>query len=142
MDGTLETFADGVADTCTVVIMDERFREITVTEEAITLDAVCFDLCSVCEIIDNTFEAAGEQLRFHLQPNPATDQTLVSWQEVSGASTLQIKVFNATGQVIDQYNIASIEQQLLLDTRSLASGLYLIQLSNGEQQATKKLIVR
>ncbi|MEO0727469.1 MAG: FG-GAP-like repeat-containing protein [Bacteroidota bacterium] len=142
MDGILETFADGVADTCTVVIMEERFREITVAEDPIALEAVCFDLCATCEIIDNTFEAVGDQLRFSLQPNPATEQTLISWPETPGASTLQIKVFNATGQVIEQYNVASLEQQLMLDTRNLAGGLYLIQLSNGERQATKKLMVR
>ncbi|MEL6660020.1 MAG: T9SS type A sorting domain-containing protein, partial [Bacteroidota bacterium] len=62
--------------------------------------------------------------------------------EIPGASTLQIRVFNATGQVIEQYNIASIEGQLLLDTKNLAGGLYLIQVSNSERQVTKKLIVR
>ncbi|MEL6973130.1 MAG: T9SS type A sorting domain-containing protein, partial [Bacteroidota bacterium] len=141
MDGVLETFADGVADTCTVVIMEERFRGVTVAEEPITLEAVCFDLCATCEIIDNTFEARVDQLRFSLQPNPATDQALISWPELPGASTLQIKVFNATGQVIEQYKVASAEQQLLLSTRNLAGGLYLIQLSNRERQVTKKLIV-
>ncbi|MEL7426177.1 MAG: FG-GAP-like repeat-containing protein [Bacteroidota bacterium] len=142
MDGVLETFADGVADTCTVVIMEERFREVTVAEEPIALEAVCFDLCATCEIIDNTLEAPVDELSFSLQPNPASEQALISWPEIPGASTLQIRVFNATGQVIEQYNIASIERQLLLDTKNLAGGLYLIQVSNSERQVTKKLIVR
>ena len=141
MDGVLETFANGVANTCTVVIMEERFREITVAEVPLTLDAVCFERCSTCEIINNTIEATAEQIRFRLQPNPATDQTLITWQEIPSANDLEISVFNATGQVIEEFKVANVQKQLLLDTKDLASGLYLIQLSTGRQLAREKLIV-
>ncbi len=141
MNGILETFENGLADTCTVLIEGERFRSITVEDQALELEHVCFDDCNYCIAVNTTEEHQESKWDFKVQPNPAYEMTLISW-ETTSSPMVKVQVINAVGQVIQSIELSSWDQQYLLDTRQFASGFYLIQMESGEEKAVKKLIVR
>lgn len=141
MSGVLETYPAGQADSCTVDVMGTRFRSITVEEEIIDLEAVCFDLCFYCDPTNSTEAPVSQEWNFRIQPNPAKDQTLLSW-DLAPSPQMRIQVINTVGQTVRTVTLSSLQQQYTLDTDQLASGFYLIQLESGKEKAVKKLIVR
>ncbi len=142
MDGTLEAFATGLADTCTLDLSGEHFRAITVEDIALELEPVCFELCYSCEvIIDNvtTLDLGTWTLQIH--PNPASKQTLVSWKPDTG-DHIQIRLINAVGQIVEHFELASEKKELLLSTNNLPAGIYWVILETEGIYLTQKLVIQ
>lgn len=76
----------------------------------------------------------------NLYPNPAQDYTVVS---VSGleSGTTNFQVFDVSGRIIRQEELpASNSNEWSLDTKDFASGVYIIQIQNGESKQRLRLI--
>lgn len=79
--------------------------------------------------------------QFSLYPNPADDRfTLELLNPLKRDAS--VKIMDLRGQVIQEAKLQSGEMKLDLNAGSLSSGVYLLQLQSGNQQASKKLIVR
>ncbi len=82
---------------------------------------------------DTTFS----QLQWSVAPNPAGEQTIVSFQ---GASDGLIRVFNATGQLQGRYAVQG--EQLILSTEHWPAGIYFLQWEQAKRTDVKKLLVK
>jgi hypothetical protein len=141
MNGTMETFPIGQADTCTVDLFGERFRVITVEDTALELELVCFELCFSCEIVDNVTAPMPEVQRFKIQPNPTSGQTTLSW-EANGGDQIQIRLTNTMGQVVKQFELPAGKEELLISTNDLPAGIYWVILETEGIYLTQKLVVQ
>jgi hypothetical protein len=84
--------------------------------------------------------ALGQEMRIF--PNPAEAQVRISLPSVGKSNTAIIRVFNHVGQAVLS-NEQSTEGQLLeLDTSSLPSGVYTLQVQAGARNYSEKLVVR
>jgi len=77
---------------------------------------------------------------FEVFPNPASDQVSI---KLSGFDTrINVQVFNKLGQMVMQKQVQQIGTELIetLDVDKLGSGMYLIQISDGQRKASQKLV--
>ena len=76
-----------------------------------------------------------------LSPNPSVVSTTIS-VAMAKPSTVDLKVYSTTGQLVKQEKLyADRLLQHTINCEGWANGLYLIQLSDGQQQITKKWVV-
>ena len=87
----------------------------------------------------NTLEVAGARL--DIWPNPTPGPVRIS---LTGdlVGTLDVTVFAANGQRLRDYQLPTLAGQQLLDLTGLPAGLYLLRISNGQSQATARVIVQ
>jgi hypothetical protein len=78
-----------------------------------------------------------------LYPNPSTAWTAIDLSLTGRVDNAYLRVLDATGRQMQQLNVAAATTQLVLDTRSLAPGLYLVELFNaGQRLQSEQLIVQ
>jgi hypothetical protein len=76
------------------------------------------------------------ELPFEVWPNPTTDQIRIQFQDTNEPMT--VSILNMQGHVIGQKrNIVSGSE---LEMSTLASGIYIVQMSNGKEYGYKKLV--
>jgi len=84
--------------------------------------------------------------QFSIYPNPTTDKTvnLVYDEEQLTASINTIKIYSSTGQKVYQTNLNTNSgfYNKSLDLSSLASGIYVLQFTSGNNSITKKLVLK
>ncbi|MEO1437379.1 MAG: T9SS type A sorting domain-containing protein, partial [Bacteroidota bacterium] len=90
--------------------------------------------------LENRTEVAED--RFTVFPNPAKDQLQIEIN-LETASTITIRLFNLTGQLVNQANLEAPSgiTQFPMDIQSLPKGTYFIQLDHGGHTAAKKIVV-
>ncbi|NMH29642.1 T9SS type A sorting domain-containing protein [Flavobacterium silvaticum] len=69
-----------------------------------------------------------------IYPNPASDKLNVRW--TNAASSVSYKVYNAFGSITMSGNIVGEK----LDVSSLATGIYMIQLTDGTNEVTRRIV--
>ncbi len=72
----------------------------------------------------------------NIYPNPATKQLNVNI--TSSTETVNVKIFNSIGQIIDDFDVKSKNTQI--DLSSFSKGLYFIGIDNGVENLLKKFI--
>jgi len=78
-----------------------------------------------------------------LYPNPSTVWTAIDLTLAGGLDNAHVRVMDATGRQLQQWNVAHATTQLVLDTRTLSPGLYLVELFNaGQRLQSEQLIVQ
>ena len=88
-------------------------------------------------------EEAEVQALLSLFPNPATTWAVVSLELPAGTKQSTLRILDLTGKEVYQQVVALEQPQLVLDTRELAPGAYLVEISgNNGVLATEKLIVQ
>lgn len=88
-------------------------------------------------------EEAEVQALLSLYPNPATTWAVVSLELPAGTKQSTLRILDLTGKEVYQQVVALEQPQLVLDTRELAPGAYLVEISgNNGVLATEKLIVQ
>ncbi len=100
--------------------------------------------CTSTEQIVVSMSATGEQvgnLLFEVLPNPS-DGLFTLKMDLPTFTSLDLTVFDVVGRQVfaSQMEGAGVVQQPL-DLRALASGTYLLRVSNGKQWGVKKLVV-
>ncbi|MBK8965335.1 MAG: M43 family zinc metalloprotease [Saprospiraceae bacterium] len=80
---------------------------------------------------------------FAMWPNPATDQLTVD-VPLEGDSDVQVTIFDAAGKAAVQQNRLMVkgENRFELSLQTLNNGVYFVQVRNGEQMHTRKLVVQ
>jgi len=74
---------------------------------------------------------------FNLYPNPATDRVTIRMEE---SSQYNVRVFDMTGKSL--MNSKFDGQEYLMDISELKSGMYMLQISDGELSLSKKLLIK
>lgn len=82
-------------------------------------------------------------LRITNYPNPVTDQVTLKWQ-VPSRMPVSVNLYDATGRMMRNLYTANAEARvgtLTMDTKSLATGIYLVRLETAKGSATRKLVI-
>ena len=78
-----------------------------------------------------------------LQPNPTSNWSVAKVQLGAEDATATLRVLDVTGKVVLNYRVTGKEPQVVLDTRVLGPGAYLVELLGPtEKLASEKLIVQ
>jgi len=113
-------------------------RVLTVGDMPMVLDPVCFSYCVTCNVVavDETEFEAG----LALQPNPASGQTFLQYN-FKEALDLQVTMTNNLGQVLQAWNLENAQSGTLqLDISSVPAGVYFVQITDGANLVTKRLV--
>ncbi|MGH1438444.1 MAG: T9SS type A sorting domain-containing protein, partial [Lewinella sp.] len=139
--GIIETLEEDVLNNCSETVNDIRQRPLLVIEEQpITLDTVCFNECIEC-IIDDVDQALTDLMVLELQPNPAKDHSRLICKNAPLARK-KIRLINAIGQIVEQFELAAEDDELLISTNHLPAGIYWINLEIEGIRLIKKLIIQ
>jgi Secretion system C-terminal sorting domain len=133
----LNGWETGIPADCSVA--PDGNRAVTVGDVALEIPIVCFQECADCIIIsvdENDFASA-----LNVYPNPTSNATQVIYN-FNETVDLNITVSNTIGQQL--YNVALGEVQHgthNIDLKNFATGVYFIQMTDGTNNLTKRLVV-
>ena len=115
-------------------------RYIVATAANQSLPRVCFEECdNVCDA--GAISEADLINGISLYPNPATDFATLNYS-FAEANSLTIKVFNGLGQMVSSDFISNVTNGTHgISVKDFATGIYMVQISNGTHQVTKRLHV-
>lgn len=92
----------------------------------------------------NSIDNIAENIDFHtIYPNPSIDKAHLLFTTKEVKESVQLSIYNITGKLIENVNI---QPQLGLNTVSIntgnyQSGMYIVQINNGAEVVSQKLIV-
>ncbi|WP_442265258.1 reprolysin-like metallopeptidase [Tenacibaculum sp. ZS6-P6] len=95
-------------------------------------------------VINNTASVEDFSFNnFNLFPNPSNGKFNVSF-DVLNTEEVKLRVFDFSGRLVENVAYKNVSNKFTteLDLEKLNSGLYLLQIENGNQQTTKKLIIK
>ncbi len=94
------------------------------------------------EVTEMEVPVIFEEAEFGMYPNPATDQLTVEVPMQADAD-VTVSVLDPAGKLaIQQHRTMSKgDNRMTLDVRTLPNGVYFVQVRNGEQSFTRKLVV-
>jgi hypothetical protein len=77
-----------------------------------------------------------------ITPNPASNITAVRYS-LPAAGLVSFKLYNITGSLVKSYANATPSQDgaLMIDTKLLPSGVYVMRFNSGEITVTRKLVI-
>jgi len=84
------------------------------------------------EVIENRSEEIPTiiELKFDIYPNPTSQQLSIQWQ-AAGEQSMNLKLYNALGQVVHVQNVkTATANDVKWNVESLASGIYLLEIRN------------
>jgi Secretion system C-terminal sorting domain len=84
----------------------------------------------------------GLEMGVNLYPNPANSGLVVNLTNLDKTSDVTISIISIDGRIITRQQIANADrsQRVEMNVESIASGLYLVQVSNGSNNATMTLV--
>ena len=97
----------------------------------------CNQTATVLVNVTTGISNISNALNFSIYPNPAHSQLLVTVEAFNGSTTLSLK--NILGQTMISQTITA--QQTELELNSLANGVYLVEVRDGDKAAVKQLVV-
>lgn len=75
-------------------------------------------------------------------PNPFTSNTIINYQLPANSSNAIMGVFDLTGKMLLQYNLAKAGNQINISGSTLAAGVYIYSLIvNGNEMISKKMVL-
>ena len=103
--------------------------------------ATCFGTCDTnAECVSGVKDLHKDEFVFDLSGNPAgSGITRLTFGDHLGAEK-NVSVTNLTGRIIDQFIVGKYQQAFILQTNSLAPGVYLITVTAGDRFYTRKLV--
>ena len=132
-----EQFEDG--DTCTITDASGQFvnRFVTVGTMPMT---ICkgWNTCLDCDQLIATRELLLNNNLFTLRPALATETTQVMFAAPTRVET--IRLFTATGQLVQQMNVGALLTDYQLDLAPLSAGVYLVSVQTTDGVATRRLV--
>ncbi len=85
---------------------------------------------------------APKQMRLLLQPNPAVNRVVVNYASLASASFKTLRVVDATGKVVHLATLGNNSYgSYPMNTDALQKGIYFVQLIDGGQVATSRLLI-
>ena len=132
----LDGWEDLIPDDCTLGGFGNRY--VVVGDTDMTVDLVCFNECIDCVVNTDDLEF---QNAISIYPNPASNSTNVIY-DFDKANDLRIDLMNNLGQQISSELLSGAQNGThQLGLANLATGIYFIQITNGEQTMVEKLFV-
>jgi hypothetical protein len=110
--------------------------------DGIVNDAEDYDFHVGIYIIDGT---AGNEDAFatslSLYPNPVSGDVVTVNMNAASSAAVNVAIYNTLGQQVINKSFDQVNQSITIDNLSnLAKGMYLIRITNGDQQSTLKFI--
>ena len=99
-------------------------RQITITSDTI-INEVCFESCSDC--IEASINKMASINMVSIAPNPSNTVSIVNINSSNGTFTISVK--DITGRTLMNYE--NVTDSVTVQTTSLNSGFYLLNISNG-----------
>lgn len=78
---------------------------------------------------------------FNIYPNPAKGEITVSSEQLKINSMVEIKIFNTDGKTVLLQHHKTTANNFKLPIANLPTGIYFVQLSEGEKRAVRKMVV-
>jgi hypothetical protein len=85
-----------------------------------------------------------DQARLHIYPNPASQELFIGYN-YGKTALVEVAIVDLSGRIIQRKDFGMLSagpHTLHMDISSLKHGIYLVQLKNGDQTLSNKLIVR
>ncbi|MBK7965487.1 MAG: VCBS repeat-containing protein [Bacteroidetes bacterium] len=79
-------------------------------------------------------------LDINLSPNPTSDFCLLNIQSVSANSKFQVFISDVSGRIL--FSSTTLQKQMQLNTSTLSSGIYILQVSTNGYVTSKKLCIQ
>ncbi len=131
---------ESVDASCTEVVNNVNFRATTVGTEDMMVDMVCFGQCPSVSCVVGIDELAFSQA-LDLFPNPATDVATLNYN-FSERLDINVRVTNSLGQVVRTHNLGNVQAGTLnIDVTDFATGMYFVDVTDGQNSVTKRLFV-
>lgn len=130
-DGAEDDFPDSGCGT-------NNNRFLTVGDSDTALDLVCFNQCADCIVgVEETAFATA----LSLFPNPTSNATSVTYNFAETVD-LDITVSNTIGQQLYTASLGAVQNGVhQIDLTKFAAGIYFVQMTDGTNNLTKRLIV-
>ncbi len=77
----------------------------------------------------------------NIYPNPASTEVNVSWNIGTVNSNATVRIFDINGRMVAKHMSASSAFEQRLDISALETGMYMVEVTNGDLKTTKKLQV-
>ncbi len=89
-----------------------------------------------------TPEEETENLSIQIFPNPTNNLLNIDVQGITPQTSLQLEIYDIQGQQIaDQKYTVSMNSTFTFDISTLASGIYIVSVNNGEEFTQKKVVI-
>jgi len=92
----------------------------------------------------NTMNQTDElkDVRILINPNPTRDLIKLGYN-LTTTGLINIRLYNVNGELVKSYSIPTSSQSgsIMIETKTLPSGVYILRLNSGEISVTKKLIL-
>jgi hypothetical protein len=92
------------------------------------------NLITRLETISNSFHA-------FLLPNPAQEQVRISIQKPDNLADTYIRLVSMTGVVVRNEKLAADTTEPDINLNQLSKGIYLVEITHGNERVVKRLIV-
>lgn len=78
----------------------------------------------------------------NVYPNPATDKAVLNITASDASASTEVAVYDMKGNVVRTFTkVAGDDSSIEINTSDLNNGVYVVKVSNGEQQHTAKMVV-
>jgi hypothetical protein len=143
----LENLPEGV----TAYLKDDYTEELTELQQGVNSIAFTVDAAIQGSISTNRFSIAFdveslsnedfEESAFEFYPNP-TDAILSINLGSYQATNTKVKIYDVTGRLLMQTNFTTNESIIQIDMSQLNTGLYFVEVAEGNQKFTSKVLKR
>lgn len=133
---------DAPSDFGSETITQEGYVYSYTFTEAASIDYICDvhpgTMFGTINVSDNLSNEQAEELDFKIYPNPVKDR--IYFENQTNSDATEITIFDVLGKVVqlDRFNNATLRNGI--DVSNLKRGIYLIQIDNGRNTFTQKLI--
>ncbi len=97
----------------------------------------CTSAASITVVSTSVNKIAEATIGFELLPNPAKERTTLVWQQLFAETSYSIK--NMLGQVLVNKPVTGLQTEI--DLSAFASGVYLVEVKQGEERLVKQVVV-
>ena len=112
----------------------------------VTLTAIngnCTDVTTFTVVISASLEELSGLTTINLYPNPAADETVLSFESTVQQSA-NLVITNQVGQIVSETSLELINGNnvSIINTSSLSNGLYFVNLNTDNGAITRKLVIK
>jgi len=115
-------------------------RYVRVPANAVTLPKVCFNSCNTCNFV--SISELSFNSGINIAPNPTTGITNVA-VSLPESADLTVRVLNSLGQLVETRSEKGIQTgNIRLEMGRYGKGLYFVELTDGVNRATRRVVVQ
>jgi predicted lipoprotein with Yx(FWY)xxD motif len=105
-----------------------------------TLEAICYNSCAACIVNVEEEEAVSNLSIF---PVPANDVLNIRFNNQNSQSVV-INLVNNVGQIVRNVNLGTVTgvSNVEMNVNNLSSGVYVVQISNGNSSVVRQIVVQ